>query len=136
MADSTLLSKARKARFDDLPNFSGHPSEDVERLLKSIKTITKALDESSNHEILEIVRGKLIKSAGIWFDNNEIKFKTWMDFETAFRTRYFSTTIIHTKFEKLKRRQQQQDEPLTSYFDDIVNLCREIDSMMSDLMII
>lgn len=42
MADSTLLSKARKARFDDLPNFSGNPSEDVERFLKSIKNIIKS----------------------------------------------------------------------------------------------
>ncbi|CAF1079231.1 unnamed protein product [Rotaria sordida] len=75
MVDLTLLAKARKARFDDLPNFSGHPSEDVERFLKSIKNITKATDESNNHEILEIVRGKLIQSAGTWFDNNEPNFK-------------------------------------------------------------
>jgi hypothetical protein len=34
MADQILLAKAR---FDDLPNFSGHPSEDVEHFLKSIK---------------------------------------------------------------------------------------------------
>ncbi|CAF4742535.1 unnamed protein product, partial [Rotaria sp. Silwood2] len=65
MADQTLLAKARKARFDDLLNFSGHPSEDVERFLKGIKNITKANDESDNHEILEIVRGKLTQSAGI-----------------------------------------------------------------------
>ncbi|CAF4930507.1 unnamed protein product, partial [Rotaria magnacalcarata] len=45
MADPILLAKARKARFDDLPNFSGHPSEDVERFLKCIKNITKANDE-------------------------------------------------------------------------------------------
>ncbi len=89
MADSTLLTKARKARFDDLPNFSGHPSEDVERFLKSIKNITKATAESNDHQLLEIVRGKLVKSAGLWFNNNELKFKSWLDFETAFRTRYF-----------------------------------------------
>ena len=41
-----------------LPSFSGHPSEDVEHFLKSIKNITKVSDESDNHEILEIVRGK------------------------------------------------------------------------------
>jgi hypothetical protein len=136
MADSTLLTKARKARFDDLPNFSGHPSEDVERFLKSIKNITKATDESDDHQLLEIVRGKLVKSAGLWFDNNESKFKTWLDFETAFRTRYFSTTIVHTKFEKLKRRKQRTDESITFYFDDIVDLCRDIDTKMSDKMII
>lgn len=136
MMDSTVLAKARKARFDDLPNFSGHPSEDVERFLKSIKNITKATDESTSREILEVVRGKLNKSAGNWFDNNELKFKTWLDFETAFRTRYFSTTSVHTKFEKLKRRKQQSDESITAYFDEIVDLCREIDPHMSDSMII
>ncbi len=44
MPDQKLLAKARKARFDDLPNFFGHRSEDVERFLKSIKNINKAND--------------------------------------------------------------------------------------------
>ncbi|CAF1495295.1 unnamed protein product [Rotaria magnacalcarata] len=136
MADPTLLAKARKARFDDLPNFSEHPSEDLERFLKCIKNITKANDESSNHEILEIVRGKLTQSAGLWFDNNEHNFRTWSDFEIQFRTRYFSTTMNHTKFDKLKQRIQLPDEPVTSYIDDVINLCREIDSHMSDSIII
>jgi len=132
MTDQTLLAKARKARFDDLPNFSGHPSEDVERFLKSIKNITKANDQSSNHEILEIVRGKLTKSAGLWFDNNESDFEKWSDFETAFRNRYFPATIISKKFDKLKQRKQLHDESIVSYYDDIVNLCQEIDSNMSE----
>ena len=134
--DQTLLARARKARFDDLPNFSGHPSEDVERFLKTIKTITKANNENENREILEIVRGKLTKSAGIWFDNNEHTFKKWSDFETAFRNRYFSTTAIHKKFDKLKQRKQLFDEPVTTYIDDIVNLCKEVDPTMSDPIII
>jgi hypothetical protein len=136
MADQTLLAKARKARFDDLPNFSGHPSEDVERFLKSIKNITKANDESDNHEIIEIVRGKLTQSAGLWFDNNEYTFKKWSDFETAFRNRYFSTTMIHKKFDQLKQRKQLYDEPVTGYIDDIINLCQDIDPKMSDPIII
>ena len=136
MTDQTLLARASKARFDDLPSFSGHPSEDVERFLKCIKNITKANAESTNHETLEIVRGKLTQSAGIWFDNNEVNFKRWSDFETAFRNRYFSTTIIPKKFEQLKRRQQKPDEAIPNYYDDVVNLCREIDPDMSDSMII
>jgi Retrotransposon gag protein/Zinc knuckle len=136
MADPTLLAKARKARFDDLPNFSGHPSEDVERFLKCIKHITKANDESNNQEILEIVRGKLTQSAGAWFDDNEHTFKKWSDFETEFRNRYFSTTIIQKKFDKLKLRKQSNDEPVTSYTDDVIKLCREIDPNMSDPIII
>ena len=136
MADQTLLAQARKARFDDLPNFSGHPSEDVERFLKCIKNITKANDESSNHEILEIVRGKLTQSAGLWFDNNEHTFRKWSDFEAQFRNRYASTTIIHQKFDKLKQRKQSSDESVAEYIDDVINLCREIDSSMSDAIII
>jgi len=136
MADQTLLARARKARFDDLPNFSGHPSEDVERFLKSIKNITKVTDESTNHEVLEIVRGKLTQSAGVWFDNNESKFTKWSDFEIEFRNRYFSTTISNKKFEQLKQRQQKPDETITNYYDDIINLCREVDPLMSDSMII
>ena len=137
MADTTaILTQARKARFDDLISFGGNPSEDVERFLKSIKNITKATDESTNLELLEIVRGKLTQSAGIWFDNNETKFKKWSDFETAFRTRYFSTTITPKKFEQLKQRQQKPDESITSYCDEIINLCREVDPVMSDSTII
>ncbi|CAF4753542.1 unnamed protein product, partial [Rotaria sp. Silwood2] len=136
MTDQTLLAKARKARFDDLPNFSGHPSEDVELFLKRIKNITKANDESQNQEILEIVRGKLTQSAGIWFDNNEHNFKKWSDFEISFRNRYFSTMMVHKKFDTLKQRKQLHDEPVTSYFDDVVNLCNEIDPTMSEQIII
>ncbi|CAF4226054.1 unnamed protein product, partial [Rotaria sordida] len=95
-----------------------------------------ATDESDNHEISEIVRGKLIQSAGTWFDNNEPNFNKWSDFETAFRNRYFTTTSTHKKFDTLKQCKQLPDEPITSYFDDIINLCREIDSNMSEKIII
>jgi hypothetical protein len=84
MAKQILLVKTRKARFNDLPNFSGHSSEDVKRFLKSIKNITKVNDEPNNHEILEIVRGKLTQSARLWFDNNEHNFKNWSDFKIKF----------------------------------------------------
>ncbi|CAF3387421.1 unnamed protein product, partial [Rotaria socialis] len=63
-------------------------------------------------------------------------FKKWSDFELAFRNRYFSSTMIHKKFDLLKQRKQLHDEPVTSYFDDIVNLCKEIDPQMSELMMI
>lgn len=136
MADSSILARARKARFDDLICFSGQPSEDVERFLKSIKNITKATNESNNHELLEIVRGKLTQAAGIWFDNNETKFRTWSDFELAFRNRYVSSTTTSKKFEQLKQRRQKPDELIINYCDEIINLCSEIDPKMSDLTII
>lgn len=136
MAESTVLAKARKARFDDLPNFSGRPSEDLERFLDSIKNITDTKTTANQQEVLEIVRGKLTKAAGLWFDKNQSTFKTWIAFETAIRNRYLSTTASAEKFKKLTRRVQQPDESVTDYFDEIVELCREIEPEMSDSIII
>ncbi|CAF1068318.1 unnamed protein product [Adineta ricciae] len=136
MVDQTLLARARKARYDDLPNFSGHPSEDAERFLKSIKNITKANNDPADPMFLEIVRGKLTQNAGLWFDDNESQFNRWSDFETTFRNRYFSTTNVNTKFDKLSQRKQQPDESVTAYYDDIITLCREVDPNMTDAIII
>jgi heme oxygenase len=136
MADQTLLAKARKARFDDLPNFSGHSSDDAEQFIKCIKKLTKVNNDSEDYQILEIVRGKLVQSAGKWFDNNESIFHKWSDFEQAFRNRYFLSTAIHKKFDTLKQRKQSIDESVTTYIDDVINLCRDIDPDMSDQIII
>ena len=136
MADSVLLARARKARYDDLPNFSGYPSEDAERFLKSVKNMTKANDDSTDPLFLEIVRGKLTQTAGSWFDDNELQFTKWSDFETAFRNRYFSTTMVSAKFDKLSQRKQRYDESVTGYFDEIITLCREVDPKMPDTIII
>ena len=136
MADLVLVARARKARYDDLPSFSGYPSDDAERFLKNIKNITKANDDSTDQSFLEIVRGKLTQSAGSWFDDTESQFNKWSDFETAFRNRYFSTTMISAKFDKLSQRMQRYDESVTAYFDDVITLCKEIDPKMPDTIII
>jgi hypothetical protein len=44
--------------------------------------------------------------------------------------------MIQKKFDKLKERKQLSDESIISYIDDVTTLCREIDSTMSDLIII
>lgn len=136
MTDTTLLARARKARYDDSPSFSGQLSEDPERFLKSIKNISKADNNSTDPVLLEIVRGKLTQNAGAWFDDNESQFTKWSEFETAFRNRYFSTDIINTKLNKLSQRKQRHDESVITYFDDVTSLCREVDSKMSDITII
>ena len=136
MADPVLLARARKARYDNLPTFSGHPSENAERFLKSIKRLAKVTDDSPDQLFLEIVRGKLTQDADTWFDDNEPQFTKWSDFETAFRNRYFSTTIGNTKFDKLFQRKQGYDESVTAYFDDIIALCREVDLKMPNDVII
>ena len=53
MPDQTFVSKARKARFDDLPTFFGYTSEDAERFLKRIKTMINPPDVSDNMNFLK-----------------------------------------------------------------------------------
>ena len=48
----------------------------------------------------------------------------------------FSYDGYHKKFDKLKQRIQLLHEPVTSYTDDIIDLCRDSDSEMSDSTII
>lgn len=131
-----FLSIARENRLNDLPNFSGHMSENVNRFLKTIKLITRANDQSNDDELWRTIRSKLIQSAAIWFDNNKSNFQTWSHFENAFRNEYCSTIAMSYKFNILIHRKQLQDESVLSYFDDVIALCDEIDSNMSNMMII
>lgn len=134
--DQTFLAKARKARFDDLPTFSGHSSENVERFFKRIKNTIRVTDDADNRAFLEMIRGKLTHSAGLWFDKNEASFPTWLDFETAFRNRYFPTNLADTIFAKLKCRKQQPGESFTSYSDDVLELCHDFAPDLPDRVVI
>ncbi|CAF1076089.1 unnamed protein product [Didymodactylos carnosus] len=57
MSDS-VLTLARKKRYEDLPSFSGQSSEDTERFLKSIKIITTNARITEDVERLEIARAR------------------------------------------------------------------------------
>ncbi|CAF1206724.1 unnamed protein product [Didymodactylos carnosus] len=133
MSDS-LIALARKARFTDLPSFSGQPSEDVEQFLRSIKSLTKSDTEITDAQRLEIVRGKLTQTAGKWFDDND--FQTWSEFETVFRNRSPSSTQSQLRFDQLLQRKQEPSESVSMYFDDIVSLCKESDSSVSEKIIV
>ncbi|CAF1642410.1 unnamed protein product, partial [Didymodactylos carnosus] len=76
----------------------------------------------------------LLQSAGTWFDDQE--FTTWFQFETFFRSRYSSTMKSQTKFSELLQRKQQPDEPMATYFNDMVSLCREVDTGMTERIIV
>ncbi|CAM4914645.1 unnamed protein product [Rotaria socialis] len=88
MTNSMLLATDRKTRFDEMPNFPGHPSEDVERFLKSIKNITKANDESDNHEILEIVRAHAVSGSYRYVGCYQHVF-----YDSAFTSSYMEPTL-------------------------------------------
>ncbi|CAF1076984.1 unnamed protein product [Didymodactylos carnosus] len=131
MCDS-VLTLARKKRYEYLPTFSGQSSDDTERFLKSVEVITTNENVKDDNQRLEIVRGKLTQSAGRWFDDNQTSYETSDDFEKAFRIRYSSSTVSQSKFEKLKQRKQEEHESVTQYYDDVISLCRDSDPKMTE----
>ncbi|CAF1484303.1 unnamed protein product [Adineta ricciae] len=46
LVDTTLLAKARKAHFDDLPSFSRHNPKDAERFLQHNQFLIHVTDDS------------------------------------------------------------------------------------------
>ncbi|CAF1162717.1 unnamed protein product [Didymodactylos carnosus] len=134
----SLVATAKKAWFAELANFSGEPEgSTVEQFLKNLKSITAENDKTKDEERLQVVRGKLVKTAAKWFDDNQELFDNqWNKFESAFRNRFSSSIQSQNKFEKLLQRRQQQNESVITYYDEKVSLCRECDSAMDDKVII
>ncbi|CAF4567356.1 unnamed protein product, partial [Didymodactylos carnosus] len=117
-------------------NFSGLASDDAEKFLKSIKNIFKTDESLNDRQKLEIIRGKLTRTAGAWYNNFDSPFADLFEFEIAFVSRYSSSLNKLTKFDKLLQRKQQDNESVTNYYDAIVTLCREVDVKMSESTII
>ncbi|CAF1642953.1 unnamed protein product, partial [Didymodactylos carnosus] len=111
-------------------------SDDAEKFLKSIKNIFKTDESLNDRQKLEIIRGKLTKTAGAWYDNFDSPFADLFEFEIAFVSRYSSSLNKLTKFDKLLQRKQQDNESVTNYYDEIVTLCREVDVKVSESTII
>ncbi|CAF4347456.1 unnamed protein product [Didymodactylos carnosus] len=130
----SLVATAKKAWFSELANFSGEPEgSTVEQFLKNLKFITAGNDKTKDEERLQVVRGKLVKTAAKWFDDNQELFHNqWNKFEYAFRNRFSSSIQSQNKFDKLLQRRQQQNESVITYYDEKVSLCRECDSAMDD----
>lgn len=128
-SDTTLVDQARKALFADLPNFSGHPSDDAEMFLKRLRYVFSDDPDSFR---LHLVRGKLQRGAGLWFDKNKHQFSTWIDFEVAFFNHYAPKSSDDQKFANLRNRRQQRGETVASYFDSVIDLCEDVDSAMSE----
>ncbi|CAF1639381.1 unnamed protein product, partial [Didymodactylos carnosus] len=104
--------------------------------LKSIKNIFKTDESLNDRQKLEIIRGKLTRTAGAWYNNFDSPFADLFEFEIAFVSRYSSSLNKLTKFDKLLQRKQQDNESVTNYYDAIVTLCREVDVKMSESTII
>ena len=78
---------------------------------------------------------KLDGEAKRWYENN-IFLTEWETLKSALLERFTQSDPSWRIFEQLKERKQKPDETITSYHDDIIKLCREYDTTMSQKMMI
>ncbi|CAF1298080.1 unnamed protein product [Rotaria sp. Silwood1] len=117
----------------ELPKFTGDPNQKVTQFINAVEHIGSfaGLNESMLHSIATI---KLGGSAFNWYDNNKDHLQTWRDLKQHLLERFKpSLSAIKTR---LKERKQQPGELLNAYYDDIIDLCKQVDQNMPLHMIV
>ncbi|CAF0976838.1 unnamed protein product [Didymodactylos carnosus] len=105
-------------------------------MIAIVRCRTSFSDAAMKSIQLQAVRAKLTDSAADWFDDSESQFTSWQEFEHLFKRRCLSVVSTQTKFDKLVKRVQQPNEPIVSYYDDVLRLCREVDANMTSMTIV
>ena len=115
------------AFLNKLPKFTGDPNQKVTQFINAVEHISSfaELNESMLHSIAII---KLGGSPFSWYDNNKEDLKSWQDLKQYLLER-FKPSLSATKT-RLKERKQQPGESLNAYYDDIIDLCKQIDPNM------
>lgn len=116
----------------DPPIFAGLRGEDVEDWLDNYERVsaTNHWDDSNK---LRRVSLYLTGVAKTWFLNHEIDLTDWPAFKQQLR-QVFGTPAVRSALARraLDTRQQHPGESYTSYIEDVLALCRRVNSSMSE----
>lgn len=116
----------------DPPSFTGSDDIDAEDWLSTYERVSthNRWDDVAK---LNNVPFSLDKLAESWFHNNEPKMQTWSAFKTRFLAVFGRPALRKLKAEqRLRVRAQQDNESYTSYIEDIVDLCKQVDPAMPE----
>lgn len=126
---STLQTTALK----ELPKFTGDPSEKITHFINSIEQIGR-FTETNDSILHSLATIKLGGAAYNWYENNKPDLGSWSSLKTQLLER-FKPSLSMAKTH-LKERKQQPGESLLSYYDEVVDLCHQVDSDMPLHMIV
>jgi len=117
----------------ELQKFTGDPTQKVTHFINAIERLRlfSPLDDVMLHAIATI---KLGGSASNWYDNNKDSLNSWSLLKTHLLAR-FKPSLSAAKTQ-LKDRRQQPGEALSVYYDDIIDLCKQVDEDMPLHMIV
>lgn len=112
--------------------FSGTDDHDVEDWLSSYELVSrhnKWDDATKLHNVLFYLTGV----ANLWFRNHEHDFTTWTAFKTSFAEVFGRPAVRKLRAEqRLRGRAQLHGETFTSYIEDVIDLCRRVNSSMAE----
>ena len=117
----------------ELPKFTGEPDQKVTQFVDAIEHIGTFTEwtEPALHTLASIKLGGL---AFNWYNNNKDTLRTWPLLKANLLER-FQPSISVAKTH-LKTRRQQPDESLSTFYDDIIELCKQVDKDMPIYMIV
>ncbi|XP_077483210.1 uncharacterized protein LOC144093551 [Amblyomma americanum] len=112
--------------------FSGLGDSDVEDWLASYERVSthNRWDDAMK---LNNVIFYLADVANLWFRNHEAYIATWSTFKTSFTEVFGRPGVRKLRAEqRLRERAQQPGETFTSYIEDVVDLCKRVNSDMTE----
>lgn len=105
--------------------------EDVKQWLEDIE---QAFDTAQIPESLKIdlVQHSLRGEALRWFKNNKSTFTSWSFFVKGLKEMFLSPFFQEIAFKKLESYSQGVNQPIRSFYNEVLKLCTEADPSMSD----
>ncbi|CAF2047848.1 unnamed protein product, partial [Rotaria magnacalcarata] len=117
----------------ELPKFTDDPQQKVTQFIDGVGRIGTFTErnESLLHSIATI---KLREAAFNWYDNNKETIRSWRELKQHLLERFKPS--LSTAKTQLKERKQHAGETLIAYYDDIIDLCKQVDNNMPLHMIV
>ncbi|KAM7302194.1 uncharacterized protein ISCGN_017711 [Ixodes scapularis] len=117
----------------DPPTFAGFGSDDVDEWLCTFERVSVHNAWDNTHKLANVVF-YLRDTAKVWFDNHEEQIVSW----DAFKTRLsdvFGCPVSRKEnaTQRLATRDQSSGEPITTYVEDILALCKRVNPTMSEM---
>ncbi|CAF1483840.1 unnamed protein product [Rotaria sordida] len=106
--------------------------DDVKQWLEDIEQLFDTAEIPENHK-LDLVQYSLRGEALRWFKNNKSTFTSWKTFVKGLKETFLSPFFEEIAFKKLETYSQGVNQPVRSFYNEVIKLCNEADSSMSEL---
>ncbi|CAF3431006.1 unnamed protein product [Rotaria socialis] len=133
MEGNSFANLIQSTALKELPKFTGDRQRKVTQYIDAVEHIGifTELNESLLHSTATI---KLGGAAFNWYDNNKETLRSWRELKQNL-LELFKPSLSTAKTQ-LKELKQQSGETLIAYYDDIIDLCRQVDNNMPLYMIV